>query len=103
MASMYVESLRTFLKPVVPYLDDPDVSEILVNGPDEIWIEKKGKLTRVTTARFTPEGLSAAATSIALFVGRVLNEERPRLDARLPDGSRIHVILPPMSRKGIAI
>src|SRR5262249_42565043 len=47
--------------------------------------------------------LSAAATNIAQFVGRVLNDERPRLDARLPDGSRIHVILPPMSRKGIAI
>ncbi|WP_228531190.1 MULTISPECIES: ATPase, T2SS/T4P/T4SS family [Myxococcaceae] len=100
--TMYTESLRAFLKPVLPYLDDASVSEIMINGPEDVWIERKGKLTR-TDARFTAEGLDGAARNMAQFVGRVLNEERPRLDARLPDGSRIHVVLAPVARKGTTI
>jgi pilus assembly protein CpaF len=93
MADLYSESLRAFLKPILSYLDDPDVSEIMINGEEDIWIEKKGKLTKTTTT-FTSEGLIAAARNMAQFVGRPLTDERPRLDARLPDGSRIHVVLP---------
>ncbi len=100
--TMYTESLRAFLKPVLPYLDDDSVSEIMINGPEDVWIERKGKLTR-TDARFTGEGLDGAARNMAQFVGRVLSEERPRLDARLPDGSRIHVVLGPIARKGTTI
>ena len=99
---MYGESLRAFLGPVVPFMDDPAVSEIMINGPEDIWIECKGKLTR-TDARFTEDGLLAAARNMAQYVGRPLTEEIPRLDARLPDGSRIHVILPPMARCGTVI
>jgi pilus assembly protein CpaF len=100
--TMYSESLRAFLKPVLPYLDDAAVSEIMINGPTDIWIEKKGKLTKVD-ATFTEEGLLGAARNIGQFVGRILSDERPRLDARLPDGSRIHVVLPPIARKGTTI
>ncbi|MCP3136088.1 CpaF family protein [Pyxidicoccus xibeiensis] len=100
--TMYTESLRAFLKPVLPYLDDEAVSEIMINGPTDIWIEKKGRLTKVD-ASFTEEGLIGAARNMAQFVGRVLSEERPRLDARLPDGSRIHVVIPPIARKGTTI
>ena len=99
---MFSESLRAFLKPVVPFLDDPDVSEILINGPREIWVEKRGKLHR-TEVTFTEEGLLAAARNMAQYVGRPLTEERPRLDARLPDGSRIHVVLAPVARRGTTI
>lgn len=100
---MYQESLRAFLKPVLQWLDDPSVSEIMINGPDDIWIEAKGKLTK-TTAKFTDEdGLQAAARNMAQYVGRMLNAERPRLDARLPDGSRIHIVIPPIARKGTTI
>ncbi len=102
MADLYSESLRAFLKPILAYLDDPDVSEIMINGEEDIWIEKKGKLTKTTTV-FTEEGLIAAARNMAQFVGRPLSDERPRLDARLPDGSRIHVVLPPIARKGTTI
>jgi pilus assembly protein CpaF len=102
MASMYAESLRAFLKPVLPFMDDPSVSEIMINGPTEIWIEQKGKV-KLTDAAFTDEGLRGAAMNMAQFVGRTLTEERPRLDARLPDGSRIHVVLPPIGRKGTTI
>ncbi|HEX5747211.1 MAG TPA: ATPase, T2SS/T4P/T4SS family [Archangium sp.] len=100
--SMYSESLRAFLKPVLPYLDDPTVSEIMINGPTDVWIERKGKVSK-TDATFTEEGLIGAARNMAQFVGRLLNDERPRLDARLPDGSRIHVVIPPIARKGTTI
>jgi len=100
--SMYNESLRAFLKPVLPYLDDPSVSEIMINGPADIWIERKGRLTK-TDAVFSEEGLIGAARNMAQFVGRMLTDERPRLDARLPDGSRIHVVIPPIARRGTTI
>jgi pilus assembly protein CpaF len=100
--SMYSESLRAFLRPVLPFLDDPEVTEIMVNGPTEIWVERAGKVFR-TDAAFTEEGLLAAARNMGQFVGRVLSDERPRLDARLPDGSRIHVVLPPVARRGTTI
>lgn len=100
--TMYAESLKAFLKPVLSYLDDDSVSEILINGPNDIWIERKGKLSK-TDARFSEEGLLGAARNIAQFVGRPLSDERPRLDARLPDGSRIHVVLPPIARNGASI
>ena len=100
--TMYNESLRAFLKPILPYLDDESVSEIMINGPEDIWIERKGMLTK-TDARFSEEGLLGAARNMAQFVGRLMNDERPRLDARLPDGSRIHVVLPPIARKGTTI
>ncbi|MDY7225812.1 CpaF family protein [Hyalangium rubrum] len=100
--SMYSESLRAFLKPVLQYLDDPSVSEIMINGPTDIWIERKGRVFK-TDAAFSEEGLLGAARNMAQFVGRVLSDERPRLDARLPDGSRIHVVIPPIARKGTTI
>ncbi len=100
--SMYSESLRAFLKPVLQYLDDPSVSEIMINGPTDVWIERKGKVFK-TDAAFSEEGLLGAARNMAQFVGRVLNDERPRLDARLPDGSRIHVVIPPIARKGTTV
>ncbi|MGA9520030.1 MAG: CpaF family protein [Myxococcaceae bacterium] len=100
--SMYSESLRAFLRPVLPYLDDPEVSEIMINGHEDVWIERKGRLFK-TDAKFTEEGLLGAARNMAQFVGRVLSEERPRLDARLPDGSRIHVVIPPIARRGTTV
>jgi pilus assembly protein CpaF len=100
--SMFQESLRAFLKPVTQYLDDESVSEIMINGEKDVWIERKGRLYK-TDAVFTEEGLLGAARNMAQYVGRPLSEDRPRLDARLPDGSRIHVVLPPIARKGTTI
>jgi pilus assembly protein CpaF len=74
----------------------------MINGPTDVWIERKGKVSK-TDATFTEEGLIGAARNMAQFVGRLLNDERPRLDARLPDGSRIHVVIPPIARKGTTI
>ena len=100
--SMYLESIRAFMKPVLQYLDDAGISEIMINGPQDVWIERKGRLTK-TDAVFTEEALLGAARNIAQYVGRMLTDERPRLDARLPDGSRIHIVIPPIARKGTTI
>ncbi len=102
VTEMYEKSLKAFLKPIAEFLDDESVSEIMINGPEEIWVEAGGKVYK-TSAKFTEEGLEAAARNIAQYVGRVITDERPRLDARLPDGSRIHVVMPPIGRKGTSI
>ncbi len=98
-----VSYLTMFLEPVKPWLDDPAVSEIMINGPKEIYIERSGKLVKVESAFPSEAALSAAANNIAKSVGRILNEEYPRLDARLPDGSRVHVVIPPLSRCGTVV
>lgn len=95
--------LALFLAPVGEYLADDAVSEILINGPERVYIERKGKLEE-TPARFASESaLRAAASNIAKSVGRILDEMHPRLDARLPDGSRVHAVIPPLSRLGTVI
>lgn len=95
--------LVLFLEPVREYLEDDDVSEILINGPEKIYIEKGGKLQK-TSAHFSGEpALKAAATNIAKSVGRLLNDDNPRLDARLPDGSRVHAVIPPLTNCGTVI
>lgn len=98
----YWESLKSFLRPVWEYIEDGSVSEIMINGPEDIYIERKGELSR-TDAVFTSDQLGAAVLNIAQFVGRRADENEPYLDARLPDGSRVAVLLPPCSRKGISI
>ena len=98
-----ISYLTMFLEPVKPWLDDPAVSEIMINGPKDIYIEKGGKVVRTEAVFPSEPALLAAANNIAKSVGRVLNDEYPRLDARLPDGSRVHVVIPPLSRCGTVV
>lgn len=100
---IYRETTRHFLGPVLPLLDDPAVSEILINGPSQIYYEKAGKL-HTTEIRFPDAAsLMAAARNIAEYVNRRIDENHHSMDARLPDGSRVHVIIPPSSRRGVCI
>jgi len=100
---VFEDSVGTFLAPVKAYLDDDSVSEVLINGPAEVFVERRGLLERVNT-RFTDEqALQAAVRNIAQFVGRRIDEDNPILDARLPDGSRVAAVLPPCSRKGTTL
>ena len=95
--------LVLFLAPVKEYLEDDKVSEILINGPKQIYIERGGKLQE-TEAVFANEAqLKAAAVNIAKSVDRQLDDMHPDLDARLPDGSRVHATIPPISRCGTII
>ncbi|MBC7466770.1 MAG: CpaF family protein [Bdellovibrio sp.] len=106
----FKEVIARALAPVAEFLNDPGVSEVLINGPHQIFVERKGKL-ELTTASFPDEdNLQAAINSIAQSVGRRINKDEPRLDARLPiiegspaSGSRIAAVLPPISRQGTVI
>lgn len=108
--SNFKEVIQRALGPVEDFLNDPGVSEILINGPHQIFVERKGKL-ELTSAQFPDEdNLQAAINSIAQSVGRRINKDEPRLDARLPiiegspaSGSRIAAVLPPISRQGTVI
>jgi len=100
---VFEDSLNTFLAPVKEMLADESVTEVLVNGPNEVFIERKGLLERTPIRFHDEQALQAAVRNIAQFVGRRIDEENPPLDARLPDGSRIHAVLPPCSRKGTTL
>ncbi len=96
-------SLEFFLAPLVPLLRDPEVNEIMVNGPEKIYVEKAGQVI-LTSARFATEAdVQAAANNIAQFVGQPLTHERPLLDGRLPDGSRVCVVMGKLASTGTHI
>jgi pilus assembly protein CpaF len=100
---VFEDSVGTFLSPVMEYLADDSVSEVLINGPNEVFVERRGLLEK-TPAKFLDEqALQAAVRNIAQFVGRRIDEDNPILDARLPDGSRVAAIFPPCSRKGTTL
>ncbi len=101
--SVFEEAIKSFLKPVWHHLEDEKISEVMINRHNEVWIESGGKI-HSSTARFDDEdSLRAAANNIAQSVGRRINDETPRLDARLPNGYRIHAVIPPCARKGTTI
>ncbi len=83
-----------------PLLDDEEISEIMINAHDEIYIERKGELRRVQIGFESAERLEDLIHSIVGKVNRMVNEASPIVDARLPDGSRVHVVLPPVALKG---
>lgn len=101
MTDFFSEAVIGFLKPIESFLGDPEIAEIMVNGHAEIYVEKKGKLLR-TDAKFEDEEeLMAAVRRIAQTVGKRVDPHHPVMDARLPDGSRVHTVIPPSAKKGI--
>jgi pilus assembly protein CpaF len=91
------------LGPLEPLLADDTVADILVNGPKMIYVERKGKL-ELTSLRFRNDAhVMHVAQRIASSIGRRIDESSPMLDARLADGSRVNVIIPPLSLKGPCI
>lgn len=97
---VFEETLLQFFAPIRPYLDDPAVSDIMINGPNQIYVEKKGQLHLVPAKFDTRESLVAALRNAAQFVGKHIDELKPILEGRLPDGSRIEAILPPAAPDG---
>lgn len=101
---IYSKTTRHFLAPVLAILDDPSVTEVLINGHQTIYFERAGQLELADGVAFPSAGaLKAAARNIAEFAGRPLHEGQHNIDARLPDGSRVHILLPPASRVGVCI
>ncbi|MEV0846429.1 TadA family conjugal transfer-associated ATPase [Streptomyces sp. NPDC049954] len=83
--------------PLEPLLADPEVTDVLVSGPDQVWIERGGGL-ELTGVRFTDAGaVRRLAQRLAAVAGRRLDDARPWVDARLPDGTRLHAVLPPVA------
>jgi len=88
------------LGPLEPLLRDPKISDILINGKDHVFIEKGGLLTRVNVSFRDDRHLPQIIDRIVSRVGRRVDESSPMVDARLPDGSRVNAIIPPLALDG---
>src|SRR3981081_4310197 len=91
------------LGPLEPLLRDLEISDILVNGKDHVFIEKKGILTKIDAVFRDDRHLMQIIDRIVSRVGRRVDEASPMVDARLPDGSRINAIIPPLALDGPAL
>jgi pilus assembly protein CpaF len=98
-----VVRLATGLGPLEPLLADPRVDEVMVNGPDEVWVERGGRIES-TSVRFASEAeLVHSIERILAPLGRRVDEAAPLCDARLPDGSRLNVVIPPLALGGACL
>ena len=93
-------SMRKELDLLQPYMEDPEINEIMVNGRDHIFVERKGELFRIDEAFPSDEALEEVIMRIAGKVHREINEMNPILDARLSDGSRVHAVYKNISLTG---
>lgn len=92
------------LGPLEEIIHDDSITDILVNGPKNIYIERRGKLERINSVKFHDENhLQQIARRIASRVGRRVDESSPMVDARLADGSRVNIIMPPLALDGTTI
>jgi pilus assembly protein CpaF len=95
-----VERLAAGLGPLEPLLADPEVDEVMVNGPGQVWVERAGRLERTGVAFGSERELLHAIERILAPLGRRVDEATPLCDARLADGSRVNVVIPPLALEG---
>lgn len=86
--------------PITPLLNDPDINEVMVNGPRQIYVERKGKLELVPITFYDDQHVLHIIEKIVAPLGRRIDESQPMVDARLPDGSRVNAIIPPLALNG---
>jgi pilus assembly protein CpaF len=89
--------------PLEPYLNDPTITEVMVNGPNNVYIERAGKIEKVDAYFLNDEHVHRIIDRIITPLGRRIDETSPRVDARLPDGSRVNAIIAPLSLIGPVI
>ncbi|WP_051639756.1 TadA family conjugal transfer-associated ATPase [Cellulomonas sp. URHE0023] len=89
--------------PLQPLLDDLDVTDVLVNGPGDVWVERGGRLVRAAVDLGSEGDVRALAVRLAAAGGQRLDDAAPTVDARLPDGTRLHAVLPPVAEAGVLI
>lgn len=97
------ETIIPFLKPIEHLLLDPSISEVMVNGPDHIFIEKDGFVEQMKDIHLGEKSLMVAVKNIARRLDDDISESKPILDSRLPDGSRVAAVIPPCSVNGITL
>ncbi|HEY3369004.1 MAG TPA: CpaF family protein [Symbiobacteriaceae bacterium] len=100
-ADLYAEIIG--FGPIQALLDDPTVSEVMVNGPNQVYVERKGKLILTDVTFASDEQVHQVIEKIVAPLGRRIDESSPMVDARLPDGSRVNAIIPPLALKGPSI
>ena len=100
---MSVDVILPFLRPIAHLIQDPDVTEIMVNGAERVFVERAGQLSAVDGLRLNPRHLTVAVKNIARVLGDDISEAHPILDARLPDGSRVAAVIPPCSLDGTTL
>jgi pilus assembly protein CpaF len=98
-ATTYEQALLRFWAPLRPLFDDPRVSEIVINGPENIFVEEAGRLRKVDQ-HLPQEDLLGALRIVAQYVGRTLDEEHPILEAHLPSGARLEAVMSPIAQGG---
>jgi len=97
------ETILPFLKPIEHLILDDAISEVMVNGPDRIFIEKRGFVEAVQGIHLGEKSLMIAVKNIARRLGDDISEAKPILDSRLPDGSRVAAVIPPCSVNGVTL
>ena len=97
------EMILPFLKPIEHLILDDSISEVMVNGPDRVFIEKQGFLQQVPDVSLGERSLMVAVKNIARRLGDDISESKPILDSRLPDGSRVAAVIPPCSVNGVTL
>ena len=97
------ETILPFLKPIEHLILDDSISEVMVNGPDRIFIEKAGFIEVVRGVSLGEKSLMVAVKNIARRLGDDISESKPILDSRLPDGSRVAAVIPPCSVNGVTL
>ena len=100
---MSFDVILPFLRPIEGLLKDPAISEIMVNGPACVFIERNGEIEPVPGVSIAEKSLQVAVRNIARALGDEISEEKPLLDSRLPDGSRVAAIIPPCSVGGTTL
>ena len=86
--------------PLEPFLQDPSVTEVMVNGSDQVYVERGGRIEETQTSFLDDAHLLRIIDRIVSQVGRRIDEASPMVDARLPDGSRVNAIIPPLALRG---
>ena len=97
------ETILPFLKPIEHLILDDSISEVMVNGPDAVFVEKNGVLEHATGVSLSDKALMVAVKNIARRLGDDISEAKPILDSRLPDGSRVAAVIPPCSLRGVTL
>lgn len=97
------ETILPFLRPIEHLIRDDSISEIMVNGSSRVFIERDGLLEQVPDLNLSEKSLMVAVKNIARRLGDDISEQKPILDSRLPDGSRVAAIIPPCSIHGITL